>query len=192
MSKLEIAANVFTALSIWLAGRNSIHNWWLGIIGCSLFALLFYRTQFYADFTLQGFFIVASLIGWVQWQHRESQPDLPITHARPLLLMAVMLIGLLVAAIYGMILHRFTNAYAPFWDSIVLVGSVIAQVLMIRRKVESWGLWLLVNSIAVPLFASRGLSLTSALYAAFWCNALYAWWHWRKQAMVTMKSEAVS
>jgi nicotinamide mononucleotide transporter len=41
-SALEIAANVTVAASILLAGRNSVHTWWTGIIGCSLFGLVFY------------------------------------------------------------------------------------------------------------------------------------------------------
>jgi hypothetical protein len=35
-SPLEISANAVNALSILLAGRNSVHTWWTGIIGCAL------------------------------------------------------------------------------------------------------------------------------------------------------------
>ena len=64
------------------------------------------------------------------------------------------------------ILHRYTDAYAPFWDSFVLSVSVLAQFLLLNRKLESWYFWLLVNTVAVPLYCSRGLWLTGALYAA--------------------------
>ncbi len=57
---LEIAANVTTAAAIFLAGRNNIHTWWIGIIGCVLFGALFYQWNLYADVALQGFFIVSS------------------------------------------------------------------------------------------------------------------------------------
>ena len=30
----ELLANAVTTASIVLAGRNSIHTWWTGIIGC--------------------------------------------------------------------------------------------------------------------------------------------------------------
>ena len=61
---LEVAANAVMALSIVLAGRNNVHSWWLGVIGCSMFAALFYTSKLYADVALQGFFIVTCLIGW--------------------------------------------------------------------------------------------------------------------------------
>ena len=56
--------------------------------------------------------------------------------------------------------------------------SVLGQLLLMRRRIETWPVWLLVNSIAVPLYASRGLSLTAVLYAVYWVNALLAWRHW--------------
>lgn len=43
MTVLEVAANVVATVSILLAARNSVHTWWIGIIGCVLFAVLFFR-----------------------------------------------------------------------------------------------------------------------------------------------------
>ncbi len=182
MIALEIAANGFVALGILLAARNSIHSWWLGIIGCSLFAILFWRTQLYADVTLQGFFIASSVVGWWQWLKHGDQPALPITHSSWPVVIGAALAALIVTAGYGLLLHRYTDAYAPFWDSAVLAGSVIGQLLLIRRKVANWGFWLAVNSIAVPLYASRGLWLTAVLYAVYWINALIALRRWAQQA----------
>ena len=53
-----------------------------------------------------------------------------------------------------------------------------------RRHVQNWPFWLLVNTIAVPLYASRGLYLTSALYAMYWINALVSWKHWLRLRQV--------
>lgn len=84
-----------------------------------------------------------------------------------------------VAVGYGWLLHRFTDAYAPFLDSVVLAFSVLGQLLLMRRRYESWWCWLLVNSVAVPLYLTRGLTVTALLYAAFWINALVALFRWR-------------
>ncbi|MEG1325776.1 MAG: nicotinamide mononucleotide transporter, partial [Janthinobacterium sp.] len=46
---LEIAANVLMTASIILAGRNNIHSWWIGMVGCVLFAVLFFQVNLYAD-----------------------------------------------------------------------------------------------------------------------------------------------
>ena len=81
---------------------------------------------------------------------------------------------------YGALLHRFTDAYAPYLDSVVLAFSVMGQLLLMGRRLESWGCWIVVNTIAVPLYASRGLYVTSALYALFWVNAVVSLRTWRR------------
>ena len=90
--------------------------------------------------------------------------------------------GVAATVAYGTLLHLHTDAYAPFVDSAVLVLSVIAQLLMMQRRIENWPVWLLVNTIAAPLYFSRELYLTSALYAGFWVNAVVSWIWWRKLA----------
>lgn len=180
-SPLEIAANFVTTLSILLAGRNSIHTWWTGIVGCVLFGALFHDSRLYADVMLQAFFLVTSAIGWRAWLHGNRGAPLPITHSETRLLMLVVPAGIVTTAAYGALLFHFTDAYAPYADSAVLVFSVIAQFLLMRRKLESWLFWLIVNSISVPLFASRGLYLTAGLYSVYWVNALVSWFVWRRR-----------
>ncbi len=180
MSGLEIAANVMACLSILLAARNSVHTWWAGIIGCSLFGLLFWETRLYADVLLQVFFVAASVLGWWNWHASAEHAALPIsrTPVRSFVWMAAA--AVLAGAAYGLLLHRFTDAYAPFADSAVLCLSVLAQLLLMRRRIETWPVWVLVNTIAVPLYASRGLNLTAVLYAFYWFNAWLAWRHWHR------------
>lgn len=180
MTALEIGANAATTVSILLAGRNSVHTWWTGIVGAVLFALLFRGTQLYADATLQIFFVATSVIGWRQWLLGENGQPLPISRSRAAHIGWSGAVAVLVMIGYGALLHRFTDAFAPFLDSAVLVLSVVAQLLLMRRKLETWPFWLAVNTLAVPLFASRGLYLTAALYAAYWINALIAWRAWRR------------
>ena len=179
---LEIAANVLMTASIVLAGRNNIHSWWIGIVGCVLFAVLFYQVNLYADVLLQLFFIVTCVIGWLQWRRGAAGQPLPITRTGWRSLAWIVPAGIAAVVIYGMLLHRWTNAYAPFIDSAVLVFSVIAQFLLMSRRIETWAFWLLVNTVAVPLYYSRGLHLTAVLYAAYWFNALLSWYWWRVQA----------
>jgi nicotinamide mononucleotide transporter len=178
---LEIGANIVMTVSIVLAGRNNVHSWWLGVVGCSMFAALFYGVNLYADVALQLFFVVTCLIGWLQWLRGAGGAALPITQVRLATLGWMVLAGIVATAAYGLMLRAYTNAYAPFIDSSVLVFSVVAQLLLMGRRLENWPFWLLVNTICVPLYASRGLYLTSLLYAAYWINAAVSWWYWRRQ-----------
>jgi nicotinamide mononucleotide transporter len=187
MSPLEIAANLVNTASILLAGRNSVHTWWTGIIGCLLFARLFTSARLYADATLQLFFIATSVLGWWRWRARRQDDQAPaprpIRRTPPRLMLLLALAGVVVAVGYGQLLHRLTDAFAPTIDSLVLAFSVLGQLLLVGRRVESWWCWLLVNTISVPLFAARGLWLTAGLYLVFWVNALVSLRRWRQMAV---------
>jgi nicotinamide mononucleotide transporter len=183
-SEVEVAANLFNTASILLAGRNSVHTWWTGICGCLLFTHVFFGAKLYADFTLQAFFILTSVVGWWRWRHRAgSAVELPIRRTRASWMGLLAAAGVVVTLGYGWLLHRFTDAYAPVLDSVVLVFSVLGQFLLVARRLETWWCWLLVNTIAVPLYCARGLYLTAALYVVFWVNAIVSLRRWRRMVV---------
>lgn len=181
----ELLANGLTVASVILAARNSIQTWWVGILGCAAFAVVFVGTRLYADATLQLFFIGTSATGWWRWARGERGGPLAVRRAPPALLAACAASGGCVTLGYGWLLHRFTDAYAPYPDSAVLAFSVLAQLLLMDRRYESWWFWVLVDAIAVPLYVSRGLHLTAAVYAVFLVNALVALVRWRRWIVPT-------
>lgn len=188
---LELAANFFTVVCIFLAGRNSIHTWWTGIIGAILYGVMFYSVQLYADATLQVFFIVTGLLGWLRWNANKIlyKVDIPtsITDVNPKTFGIMLGIALVTAISYGLLLQTYTDAYAPWIDSLVLTLSVVAQLLLMSRNIQTWKVWILVNTLSVPLFWSRELYLTSIMYGFFWFNAVYSYFHWNK----LMKEQSV-
>lgn len=178
ISYLEWSANFMFVISVILAARNNVNTWWTGIIGCGLFAVLFYKVNLYADVTLMLFYIVTGGMGWAYWSSKKQVRPIQKT---PLTLFIMFLaIAAIATIIYGWILHKTTDAYAPFIDSIVLTFSILAQILLMRRRVETWICWLIVDTVAIPLYASRELYLTSIVYAIFWCNAWYGLYSWLK------------
>jgi|SRR5699024_6187083 len=176
---LEIFANLANLTSVFLAAKNQRHTWTIGIFACLLFAWLFYQVQLYADVTLMFFFIITSAIGWWQWQPGKVSADIRRTAWPQLLLFALIAVATLIG--YGYLLHSTTDAYAPFADSAILAFSVLAQLLLMNHRLEAWWFWLVVNSIAVPLYAIRGLEITALVYAGFWLNAFFGLYSWRKQ-----------
>ena len=77
---------------------------------------------------------------------------------------------------------RYTDAAAPFVDATTAGLSITAQCLQSLRMVESWVLWIAVDTIAIGLFAWRGLFVTSALYGLFLVLAVVGLFEWRRRA----------
>jgi nicotinamide mononucleotide transporter len=187
---LEYAANGFYLLAVFLAARNSIHTWWLGIIGCALFAVLFFQVQLYAESMLMLFFIASNFVGWYQWGRARGIKHVSRVRLQHLLLFTAA--ALLVTAVHGYLLHNMTNAYAPYVDSSILMFSLIAQFLLMNRKLETWWFWLLVNTLAIPLYVSRELYVTAIVYCGFWFNAWYGLYLWHKLSRANILLEQKS
>ena len=59
-------------------------------------------------------------------------------------------------------------------------------------SIRNWPFWILVNTIAVPLYASRELCLTSFLYGCYWIDAVVSWISWRRPARVPDEVPAIA
>ena len=117
----------------------------------------------------------------MQWRGVQGRAELPVRRTESSgNVFGLFLVGVAVTLGYGALLHRFTNAYAPFADSVILAFSVLGQFLLMGRRIENWWCWLLVNTVAAPLYFSRGWVVTSLLYAVFWVNVIVSLWHWRR------------
>jgi nicotinamide mononucleotide transporter len=78
-----------------------------------------------------------------------------------------------------------TDASFPFIDSVILVISILAQFLLISRRLENWLFWIIVNIVAIPVYFFKGLFLTSGLYAIFLVNAIYGFKRWEVLARLS-------
>ena len=84
------------------------------------------------------------------------------------------------AVFFGTLFGRFTDAALPYADSFILGGSVIAQLLMMRRVLDHWPIWITVDVVAVIVYASKGLWITSAVYAFLLMLCIQGLMEWRR------------
>jgi nicotinamide mononucleotide transporter len=67
-----------------------------------------------------------------------------------------------------------------WWDALPTALSLVGQVLLGRKYLENWLIWMAVNVISVGLFAHKGLWLTCVLYALFTALSVWGWRAWRQ------------
>ena len=181
MSALEVAGNVFTVASVYLARRNSAHTWWTGLVAVTLYGALFWGVRLYADVVLQAFFFGTCLVGWWQWKHGGAGgAELPISALTARQRGGVALAVVAAALFFGTVFGQFTDAALPYADSYILGGSVVAQLLMMRRVHDHWPVWITVDVVAVVVYALKGLYLTSAVYAGLLVLCVQGMAEWRR------------
>lgn len=181
MNPVEIAAALLGLANVALVARRSMLNYPFGIAMVALYFFVFAEAKLYSDALLQIFFLAIQLYGWVNWRASAAAAGSIAVETLDTLARLRWLAGTATAVlIWGTGMARFTDATAPFADATVAGISVAAQLLQARRKVESWVLWIAVDVLAVGLFAWRGLTVTSGLYAVFLVMSLVGLVSWHR------------
>jgi len=164
--------------------------WPLAFASSLLYGWLFQVHRLYGEAGLQLFFAAMAIWGWTQWLygHRgrgltpsEDPAGLRIAsldRRRWPLLAAGWLAGW---GLLGLGLARFTDSDVPWFDAFPTAGSVLGTLLMGRKLIEAWPVWLGVNIVATALFAWKSLYLTAILYAIFCVLACIGWRRWLRQ-----------
>lgn len=164
MSQLEWLAAALVLINVALVAARSVWNYPFGLAAVSLYAIVFFDARLYSDMLLQGFFFMLNLYGWFNWTHARDDSGVPVDW---LAVGQRWRWGLAIVAawiVWSAVMDRATDAAAPWADGGIAMMSVAAQALLARRRVENWWLWIAVDAVAVPLFASRGLYATSFVY----------------------------
>jgi nicotinamide mononucleotide transporter len=181
MSPLEWAASAAVLLNAVLVARRSMWNWPVGVLAVSLFFVVFVQARLYAATGLQVVFLALNLYGWWAWSRaRAAQPELPVTRLRPAQSLATIAAIAALAAGIALLLVRTTQAVQPAWDAANTATALAAQFWQARRAVECWPLWLAVNIGSVGLYATQGLWVAAATYAALAVIAAFGWRQWAR------------
>ncbi|WP_294395285.1 nicotinamide riboside transporter PnuC [uncultured Sphingomonas sp.] len=165
---LEAVATALGVANIVLLVRRSIWNYPFGLAMVALYARIFFDARLYSDAILQLFFFAIQLYGWWSWWRAGG-----VRHAvaverltNPARVAWVVMIAA-VAALWGSIMRAYTDAAFPWWDAAIAVASIAAQVLLARRRIENWVLWILIDVAAIGLYFAKALYLTAGLYGLF-------------------------
>jgi nicotinamide mononucleotide transporter len=184
MSTLEIIAALLGLANVALVVRRSVWNYPFGIAMVSLYAVVFFEAQLYSDALLQIFFLVLNIYGWVSWLRVQKRDTVPVRWMGLRCNAVVIAVTAVLWFVWSSVMHRFTDAAAPYVDGAVACLSVAGQILMVRRFVENWIYWIVVNVVAIGLFWWRDLPVTSALYTVFLGLAIAGLIQWRRAAVV--------
>lgn len=183
LGHLELIASIFLLVNVYLLAKENIWNYLPGAVGVIIFTYIFYEVHLYADAMLNGiFYLPMQLIGWYVWKYHGPQKnnDLDIITLSNSSRVAFSLMVITIASIMGYLLKTFTTASFPYIDSLIASLSIIATILLTRKILESWVMWIMVDVIAIPLYLYKGLYITSALYCVFLCLASYGLYNWYK------------
>ena len=173
VSVLEAVASLtsFIGVGLGVTAKRITWPWWA--LSSALYGVFFFQAKLFASAALQIVFIIAAVWGWFGWEPKGAKPGALSNQKRVLWVSALIASTLAFAP-----LLKNMGAASTTTDSFIFFGSLIAQILMVYEKYESWPLWLIVDGVATVLYASLHYWFTSVLYGAFMVIAALGWSRW--------------
>ncbi len=166
---------------VWLTVRQRVWCWPVGLVSVTLFAVLFFRARLYGSAGLQLVYAALSLYGWYAWRHpTDGGRDLRVTRTPARWWPVLALAGVAGALVLGVMLRDRTDAALPLVDGATTAFSLIAQWMTTRKWIETWILWVGVDTVYVGMYASQGLYATAGLYVVFLVLAVIGYFEWRR------------
>ena len=180
-SPLDQANLALGILGVWLMIRRNLWAFPVGLAAVTVQGVLFYQTHFPADATLQVFYFVTLAWGWRHWvRDRGPAPELPVTTLTARGRATTAAVATVAMVVWALSVGPWMKAVMPWRDAFIAAFSVAAQVLQVRKNIENWALWVIVNLVAVASYWSAELAFTAFLYAVYLVLALAGWREWRR------------
>jgi nicotinamide mononucleotide transporter len=179
-SGIEVAAAGLAVAYLLLAIRQRISCWIFSFVSSCCYVWVLFGARLYMESALNAFYAAMAVYGYWQWRHGRGGGSLKVTrwpiarHLGPLLGVVAL------SVVSWFFLGRYTSAAWPLADSMVAWASVFATFLVARKVYENWHWWLLIDSVEIGLFYTRGLYVTMLLFALYLVLIVIGMREWRR------------
>lgn len=152
---LEAFAVLTSYTTTYLCVMERRANYLLGMVTTAAYCVLFWQWGLFASSAINAYLAFALVYGWFRW--KSDTKTIPVRHVElkwiPAYILATAIGYAGIVWIVGMM-----GATLPAADSIILVGTLLAQFLLDNKRIETWGVWAVVNS---PRFTSTSRPVCS-------------------------------
>lgn len=194
MNWVEIVSAILGLSCVFLAGRGSKYNFWVGYAYNIFLFILFWRQHLYSAMLIQPVAFAINAYGHWRWTHPKTEEqntkgDLRIgTISLGMWLnmfTVLVLCGLLWAKALQWLPQRWPDVFgpdpAPLLDSFILMATLMAQFLSARKCWECWILWLVINLANIILYISSGLYIMPVVSALYLANGIWSLVSWKRK-----------
>lgn len=181
---VETASVYFSFACTWLCTRQVRFSYILAILSTSLLVFTFWQAGLFGSMALNLYLIPTVIYGYFIWG-KDTNPK-PVERVKPRSAIFYILFTAITWAGAYVIITAFGGKMVAL-DGWLLVGTVLAQYLLDRKKLENWMVWIAVDVVSVYVYFQAGLYLLAAQFVLFGANAVFAHFQWKKTMIVETK-----
>lgn len=178
---IEIVGAILSLIYLYLSIRQKVSLWFFGIISSLFYIVVFLQTKLYADMSLQFYYVVISIYGWINWKEGNSGTgnELPATQISKRLILISIIATAVIYVIYYLVLAKFTDSTIAKSDALVGALSIIGTWMLARKFVENWLVWIAADTLCVGLYIYKGLIPTAILFVIYTVMSWVGYQQWK-------------
>ncbi len=186
---IEIIAVALALAYLILAAFQNLLCWLAAAISSLLYIKICFDANLFIETGLQCFYLIMAIIGYFQWRKSSSinETEKAIINLSP----KEGIIGIAVCGFISIIMaiwfQQNTQAKLPWLDAPVTIFSIWATWLVIKKVLQNWLLWIVIDAIAIYIYFQRNLNLTAFLYLLYTILAIIGYFKWKKVQTVSSK-----
>lgn len=173
----EVFAFAFAFAYVWLASQESIWCWLAGFLSTSLYAIVFFDVTLVFQMLLNIYYMAMAVYGFLTWRKQDEArvliSVLPIYRHLQIIIGGAIIVGLGYAIAVSWLSYNLM-----LLDIATTVYSLIATYLTVKKRLECWYYWSVINLASIYLYLQSELYLSVVLmfvYIVIAIRGLYLW-----------------
>ncbi len=180
---IELLGAIFGTIYIYFSIKQKILTWPTGLLTSILYVYVFFSSKFYADMSLQLYYVGISIYGWIYWikgKKTVSTKKVAVTQITKHTLLLLIPITATIYFIILQILLNYTDSPVPYMDSLTTAFSIVATWMLARKIIEHWIIWVFVDLFSAGLYIYKELWPTTILFVIYTGMAVLGYIQWKK------------
>lgn len=170
------------------AGKGKISCYAFGLTGTMCYAYIAFQNHLYGNlFLYMLYYFPMQILGIFKWKKHLKKENNEIIKTKlknneRLIFFAVTFALSLAAAL----ILKNTGGATPFMDAFTTVFSIAGLILTIKRCIEQWYVWMLVNGLSAVMWIEAYINgsnclATVIMWVTYFILAFYFLYCWRKE-----------
>lgn len=171
-----------------LAGKGTPKCYLFGVSGSGLYCWLSFANHFWGNlFLYLCYYIPMQIAGYFKWNKHLKENKQEIVKTKMSVKESLYLYSVTTAlSIVLIIVLHVLNDKNPVIDGITTIFSIAGMYLTVKRCIEQWIVWMIVNSLSALMWGELALNgekvySTVLMWCVYFIMAIYFYFEWKKE-----------
>ena len=191
-SSLAVISAIFGILYTLFAGKGKVSCFFFGLLGSGCYAAISCKNALWGQLLLYlGYYVPMQIAGIFQWnKNLKSEKNEIVKTKLSFKELVILAFCTILALIITISILYYLKDSSPVIDGVTTILSVVGMYLTVKRCIEQWTVWMIVNGLSAIMWAnlvflhgSQAFS-TVIMWSVYFLAAIYFFFQWKKEVKI--------